>query len=198
MKITKSKESFQLLTFSLIWLRRRRPPWFELFETRVEKKKSYMAKGLSTDNWLKNVKHSFSSTTFTQLIPKNTFTFFDNILICSWSTCLLVKTILITNCIKKVNPEKSRTISKKSRDKNMRQIPSRKIPGSRDFAKIPSRPGMKFLGTLDTAEQWTQWTVEKSLIWGWDGQLPGTDWSNQSWSDVLLIGWSIQRQMSGG
>ena len=36
-------------------------------------------------------------------------------------------------------PEKSRTISKKSRDRNMRQIPSRKIPGSRDFAKIPSR-----------------------------------------------------------
>ena len=65
-----------------------------LFETRVEKKKPYMAKGWSTDNWLKNVKHSFSSTTFTQLIPKYTFTFFDNILSCSESTCLLVKTTL--------------------------------------------------------------------------------------------------------
>ena len=26
----------------------------------------------------------------------------------------------------------------------------------------------------------TDCTVEKSLIWGRDGQLPGTDWSNQS------------------
>ena len=30
-------------------------------------------------------------------------------------------------------------IPKKSRDENIRLIPSRKIPGSRDFAKIPSR-----------------------------------------------------------
>ena len=67
---------------------------------------------------------------------------------------------LITNRIKQKYPEKSRTISKKSRDKNMTQIPSRKIPGSRDFTKIPSRPGMKFLGTLDTGANSTAWTVE--------------------------------------
>ena len=47
---------------------------------------------------------------------------------------------LMTNCSKEANPEKSRKIPKKSRDKNIRLIPSRKIPGSRDFAKIPSRP----------------------------------------------------------
>ena len=46
---------------------------------------------------------------------------------------------LITNCSKEANPEKSRKISKRSRDENIRLIPSRKIPGSRDFAKIPSR-----------------------------------------------------------
>ena len=46
---------------------------------------------------------------------------------------------LITNCSKEANPEKSRKISKRSRDENIGLIPSRKIPGSRDFAKIPSR-----------------------------------------------------------
>ena len=39
---------------------------------------------------------------------------------------------LITNSTKKAHPEKSR-------DENIKLIPSRKIPGSRDFAKIPSR-----------------------------------------------------------
>ena len=53
---------------------------------------------------------------------------------CSWKMFKL-----ITNRIKQKYPEKSRTISKKSWDKNMTQIPSRKIPGSRDFAKIPSQ-----------------------------------------------------------
>ena len=60
---------------------------------------------------------------------------------CSKSTCLFVKLFrkidffkMMASLIasKKVNPEKSRTISKKSRDKIM------KIPGSRDFEKIPS------------------------------------------------------------
>ena len=49
---------------------------------------------------------------------------------------------LITNGSKEANPEKSRKISKRSRDENIRLIPSLKIPGSRDFAKsrpVPSR-----------------------------------------------------------
>ena len=49
------------------------------------------------------------------------------------------------------NPEKSRTISQKSRDQKYLEIPSRKIPG---FGKIPSRkiPGLKFLIPLGPAQ----------------------------------------------
>merc|ERR1719239_1265379 len=46
---------------------------------------------------------------------------------------------LITNCSEAANPGKSRKTSKRSRDESIWLIPSRKIPGSRDFAKIPSR-----------------------------------------------------------
>ena len=40
---------------------------------------------------------------------------------------------------KKANPEKSRNILRRSRDWKLRLIPIPKIPGSRDFYKIPSR-----------------------------------------------------------
>ena len=56
--------------------------------------------------------------------------------------------------MKKVNPEKSRTISKKSRDENIGLIPSRKSRGPGILTNpVPSRPEMKFLGTLDTAAE---------------------------------------------
>ena len=53
--------------------------------------------------------------------------------------------MMITMLVKLIS-NKSRKISKRSRDENIRLIPSRKIPGSRDFAKF--RPGLKFLRTL--------------------------------------------------
>ena len=72
---------------------------------------------------------------------------------CSWKMFKL-----ITNRIKQKYPEKSRTISKKSRDKNMTQIPSRKIPGSRDFTKIPSRPVPEW-NSLE------RWTLNLTSLW---------------------------------
>ena len=50
------------------------------------------------------------------------------------------------------NPERSHTVLVKSRDKNFRLIPSRKIPGSRDFAKSrPGNPGIE--------NSWSRWSL---------------------------------------
>ena len=49
------------------------------------------------------------------------------------------------------SPKKSRKFAKTSQDKNVRLIPSQKILGSQDFAKLQSHPKLKFL-ILNTKE----------------------------------------------
>ena len=149
---------------------------FSLNWNNSREERSYLAKGWSTDNCLNKCKTPiFINYIDPTRPPKMVSLSLKTVWVCvnqfkslqilsptiSWSVFLMEKMFvglscswkmfkLITNRIKQKYPEKSRTISKKSRDKNMRQIPSRKIPGSRDFAKIPSRPILEW----NSLEHW--------------------------------------------
>ena len=79
-----------------------------------------------------------------------------------WDLCLsniFYKQISRPKCMKltefmcwKGNPERSHTFLVKSRDRNFRLIPSRKIPGSHDFAKSRSgNPGIE--------NSWSRWSL---------------------------------------
>ena len=85
-----------------------------------------------------------------------------------WDLCLsniFYKQISRPQCMKLTkfmswegNPERSHTVLVKSQDKNFRQIPSQKIPGSRDFAK--SNPGNPRI-----ENSWSHWSLLVGQYW---------------------------------